>query len=149
MKTIILIISVLIIAVLVSSGCTINDTAENDINYFKTLCHTFTSFQFDEEKNMILSNKPIIEKVNSQVSWELDMEYNMYSKEYYADCRKGSKQGENLNYYYCPSNGYLKATITVIDSDGNILLVYEKDVIVVIVPKEITGETWKTTTKCL
>lgn len=156
MRLEILILSVLVIAVLVSSGCVNdvktpqqNDTTENDLEYFKTLCHTFTSFNYDSEKQIIWSTEPVEERLNSQVSWKLDMQWNMYSQYYYADCCKGSGEGENLNYYYCPKIGKLTATQTIVDSEGYIQLVDSKGVIIIIIPEEVTGETWKTETKCL
>lgn len=50
-----------------------------------------------------------------------------------TNCRKGEKEGENVNYYYCGKNSLDSFTLekTITDKDGKILEVVTKDVVII------------------
>lgn len=50
-----------------------------------------------------------------------------------TNCRRGEKEGENINYYYCGKNSLDSFTLekTITDKDGKILEVVTKDAVII------------------
>lgn len=102
---------------------------ESDCPQFKEVKR---SFLYKEVERVWYDDYDSVEGDKDINGWKIDGGYEDWEG-FFARCHKGSRTGENVNYYYCGEDSIspLKAVKKVIDSSGNIKETLTKEIIIV------------------
>lgn len=124
MKAKILILLVLIIAVLVSSGCTTLNEEGVKVKA-STYCPDFKGLQMKFNNVIDLNDIQNYDIKSDNYQIKIDCSNNLG---YYIVCGKGSETGDNVNYFYCKD---IDITQKLIDKSGNIIDTSTKTITIV------------------